>query len=147
MNLTLIVSLVTALCAGAVGYGTAAHFGNVKITELRLEYANERIAIQRANRANTERLASAVTQAQDEAKRRIADLMRDADRARKSSDGLRDTSTSTVRIVTESPATCPAVTAAYRDILAEGSSFIQEVVADVDKCSIERQALIDAWPR
>ena len=147
MNLMIIVSLVSALFAGAVGYGTASHFCSVKILKIENEAKNERITVQRAARANAERVAGQISAAQGEAQRRLAAADRDRRSAVGELERLRDASATTVRIVATTPATCDNITAAYRDILAEGSSFIQEVVADVDKCGIERQTLIDAWPR
>ena len=147
MNLTLIAALASAAMAGAVGWGTAWHIQDGRIKSMQLEAQNDRVAIQRAARANAERVTGQIAAAQGEAQRRLAAADRDRRGAVGELERLRDASTTAVRIVATTPATCDNITAAYRDILAEGSSFIQEVVADVDQCSIERQTLIDAWPR
>ena len=147
MNFTLISALVSAAMAGAVGWGTAWHIQDGRIKSMQIEVQNERISIQRAARANLERVTGQITKAQNEASSRLAAADRDRRSAVGELERLRDASATAVRIVATTPATCDNITAAYRDILAEGSSFIQEVVADVDKCSIERQTLIDAWPR
>lgn len=147
MNPLLIASLVSALFAGAIGYGTASHFGQVKITEMELAHANERIAIQRAARSKLEGYQASVVAAQDEAARRVAVLQRDLDNSRKSSGGLRDASTAAVRASADSPTSCSHITNAYDVMVAESLDFIREVAEAADRCDIERQALMKAWPR
>ncbi len=147
MNLTLLAAAVSAAMAGSVGFGAAWHIQAGHITEMELNHANERITIQRAARANLERLTGQISQAQAQAQRRLADADRDRRGAVGELERLRDTSAATVRAAADAPATCERVAAAYRDIQLESSGFIQALAADADQCGIERQALMDAWPR
>ena len=147
MNPLLIASLVSALFAGAIGYGTASHFCTVKVTQMELEQANERIAIQRQSRATAERLTATVTAAQDEAQRRAVVLMRDADRSRVAADGLRDTSNAAVRASTDSCDACRAIAATYDQLFSESIGLLQEVAGAADKCISDNQTLTSGWPK
>ena len=147
MNFTLIAALVSAAMAGAVGWGTAWHIQDGRIKAIHIEAQNDRIAIQRAARANAERVAGQIAAAQGQAQRRLAAADRDRRGAIGELERLRDAATATVRTAADTPATCNSIAAAFRNVLTEGSGFIQEVAANADQCGIERQTLIDAWPR
>ena len=147
MNMTLIAAAISAALAGSIGFGAAWTLQGRTIDELKLGAANERIATQRAARQAIERATDDVRKAQESASARIAVLGRELADARKSSDGLRDTSAAAVRTVAESPETCGRITHAYDLILTESRDFIQEMAADVGRCHSERQALNDSWPR
>ena len=147
MNLTLIAALISAAMAGAVGWGTAWHIQAGRIASMQIEAQNERITIQRAARANAERVTGQISAAQGEAQRRLAAADRDRHSAAGDLERLRDTSTTTMRAAADTPATCDRITTTYRDVLAECSGHVQALAGYADQCSIERQALIDAWPR
>lgn len=147
MNLTLIAAAVSAALAGSIGFGAAWHWQAGNITEMKLEAANERITIQRAARANLERVTGQISQAQADAQRRLADSDRDRRGAVSELERLRDTSTTTVRAAADTPATCERITAAYNIVFTECSGTVQTLAADLDQCGIERQTVIDAWPR
>lgn len=147
MNLTIIAAAISAALAGSIGFGAAWTIQGRTIDALKMEAKDERIAQQRSARQAIERATTHVREAQESASNRIAALGRELADVRKSADGLRDTSTAAVRASTESPETCSRVARAFGDILAESRSFIQEMVADADRCVIERQALSDGWPK
>jgi predicted O-linked N-acetylglucosamine transferase (SPINDLY family) len=147
VNLTLIAALVSAGIAGLAGWTAAWQIQAGKLTEVELSHANERIAIQRAARASLERVTGQISQAQASAQRRLAVVERDRSGAVGELERLRDTATATVRAAADTPATCERIAATQRDILAESSSFIQALAADADQCGVERQALIEGWPR
>ena len=147
MNLTLIVSLVSALCAGAVGYGTAAHFYDIKILKMENEAQNVRIEIQRAARATIDRLTQQVGKAQADAQVRNAAIRRDMDSAGNAGLGLRDTSAAAVRSAADDSVACSAIVRAYDIILAEGSGLLKEVAAVADQCISDNQTLTDGWAK
>ena len=146
MNLTLIAAAICAAIAGVSGFGAAWRLQAANINEIKLEQANERIAVQRAARAAIERSMSAVSQAQAKAADRIAVLMRDADLARQSANSLRNTSSNAVRSSTSDPEACGRIASTYDLILSESRDFIQEVASDAGRCHIERQALDSGLP-
>lgn len=147
MNMTIIAAASSAALAGAIGFGAAWTIQGRSIDALKLEAKDERIAIYRANRENLERITNQISQAQEDAQRRLSVLAGERDRAAESSRGLRDTSAAAVRTVAQSPATCGHITHAYDLILTENRDFIQALATDADQCSIERQTLSDAWPK
>jgi hypothetical protein len=147
VNLTLVAAAVSAALAGSVGFGAAWTIQAKNITEMELSHANERIAIQRAARASLERVTGQISQAQASAQRRLAVVERDRSGAAGELERLRDAAAAAVRSAADTPATCDHVAATQRDILVESSSFIQALAADADQCGVERQALIEGWPR
>lgn len=147
MNLTLIASLISAAFAGAIGYGTAAHIYDARITEMKLEAANERIEIQRSNRITLERLTGQVEKAQNAAKTRNAVIRTDMDISGNSGSGLRLASTEAVRTSTTNNDACNSTVTAYNVILDEGITTIREMAGTLDQCISDNQALTEAWPK
>lgn len=147
MNPIALVALVSALLSGIAGFGAAWHWQGTKLTELRLDHANERIAIQRASRVVIERVAGQITQAQADAAVRNVGIRADANLAADVAGWLRIASTAAVRASTESPDTCGRVTAAYSDVFGSCVSTLQLVAADADRCFSEQQTLSESWPK
>ena len=69
------------------------------------------------------------------------------DAAASALDGLRTASTSALRAAANDIEACRRITATYGNILSDGSEFIQKMAGYADQCGIERQALVDAWPK
>ena len=143
MNLTAIAALISAVC----GFGLAWQIQGHNIIKLKLEQADERISIQRSARASIERATGQVTKAQNDAAARTTVARTDAGSAAASGNGLRDTSSTTVRATAADSTANSAIIAAYDNILSESIGAIREMANDADQCVIERQALIQAWPR
>ena len=147
MNITLIVAAICAALAGVSGFGAAWKLQAMNITQIKLDNANERIAVQRAARAAIERNMSAVSFAQAKAADRTRRLAADNARATSALDSLRTASSSALRAAANDIQACRRITATYGNILSDGSEFIQKMAGYADQCGIERQALVDAWPK
>ena len=147
MNLTAISALAGAVIAAPLAWGTAWHIQGTRITQMRLEHANERIATQRAARAALERSLSRLDQAQNDAQARRVVIAADSRRAGDAGNGLRLTSTSAVRTATDNADACAAIVATYDAILEEGRGFIQEVAGAADQCFSDLKTVNDAWPK
>ena len=147
MNSTLIAAAVSAALAGSIGFGAAWTLQGRTIDALRIEAKDAIIIQQRATREATERASADIRKAQEGAANRIAALNRELADTRKSADSLRDTSSAAVRTATDSPATCASIVATFGDVFAESRSFIQEVVADADRCQSNLQLMHDAWAK
>ena len=147
MNMTLIASLISAGVAGLAGWGAAWTIQGRTIDSLRIEAKDAIIIQQRATRAAIERATSNVREAQTSAANRIAVLNRELAAVGSERDRLRDTSTIAVRTATDSPAACASIVATFGDVFAESRSFIQEVVADADRCQSDLQLMHDAWAK
>lgn len=143
MNLT----LISAAVAAALGFGAAWTIQGRTIDRNQLEVRDERIAQQRAARQVAERLAGQVTQAQNDAASRAVTIRADADSAAASGNGLRVTSTDTVRAAAADTDACSRIVATYDQLLTDGSRLLQEIARDADQCVSERQTLVAAWPK
>lgn len=147
MNITLLASAIAAAVAGVAGFGLAWQLRAGNISEIQLEHANERIAIQRAARQTLERVTGQIATAQVAARKRDVRVRVDSDRAGNAGNGLRLASTATVRSAADDPDACNSIIAAYDAVVAEGSEFIREVAASADQCHSDLQTLTESWPK
>lgn len=147
MNISFILSSITTLIACAVSYSIAWGIQGAKITELELNHANERIAIQRSARQTFERYSSQVTAAQNEAASRAAVLARERDDNARALERLRNSSSATVRASADSPATCRSAVTTFDVVFAECSTRLTALAEDADRCVTDTQALIRGWPK
>lgn len=147
MNMTLIAAAISAALAGSIGFGAAWTLQGRSIDALKMEAKDERIAQQRAARAVAERLASQITQAQNQATVRNDRARADARSAGDAGNGLRVAATAATGAAHTSADTCGRVVDAYGVILDEGREIIRAMATDLDRCYSERQTLTDAWPR
>jgi len=143
MNLALITSLIGA----AAGFGLAWQLQAHQITKMELQNANERIAVARATRATLERNQSQIATAQAAAAKRNVRIRTAAGAAGDAGNGLRITSTATVRSAEADPSSCNSIIAAYSAMVTTGSEFIQEVARDADQCHSDLQLMTDAWTK
>lgn len=147
MNLSTLFTLISVATAVAGGFGVAWEIQASNITQIRLEQANERIAIQRQARATLERNMSAVSAAQVQAKSRNKRLGADRVSAADSGNGLRSASAATSRAAAGDSAACDRALAAHDLVLSEGIEFIHEVAGTADQCLSDNQALTESWPK
>lgn len=147
MNPTIIVAAISAALAWSIGFGTAWTLQGRDIDSLKLEARDAIISQQRATRAVTERLASQITQAQNQAAVRNDRARADARSAGDAGNGLRVAATAATGAAHTSADTCGRVVDAYGVILDEGREIIRAMATDLDRCYSERQTLTDAWPR
>ena len=147
MNPLLITSLISAAIAASVGWGAAWHMQKLNITELELNHANERIAIQRAARAATERHIAQVSVAQSAAAHRADTIATELAGNRTELERLRDTSAASVRSAGQSLDACTAALAAHALVSTQCAARYAEVAADSDAWASHGIALQDAWPK
>lgn len=132
MNLTLLSALISAVVAGAGGFGAAWKIQAANITQIRLDQANERIAVQRAARSAIERNMSSVSLAQAKAADRTRRLAADNARATDALDSLRADSASALRAAAGDLATCTASLSTHSVVLSQCSGRLVEVARDAD---------------
>ena len=147
MNITLIASLCSAATATVLSWGAAWQIQNYHITQLRLEYANERIAIQRQARATLERNMSSVSLAQAKAADRTRRLAADNARAASAIDSLRAASADTLRAAAGDLQACTRSLAAHSVVLGQCSQELVRVSKDADDWASYGITLQDAWPK
>lgn len=147
MNLTLILSLVSALVAGAGTWVFEDARHTAAMSELRLHYADESIKAQAIAAKQQQDITTKYQGAINDSKTREAALRRDADSARSESDSLREQSTDAARRLSSAPA--PAVleyATAINELFADCSRRYQELGQKADGHASDVRTLIDAWP-
>ena len=147
MNFTLLASLISAAVAGALGVGAGLHWRESEINQLRLDHANERIAIQRQSRATLERHQAAVSAAQSDAQLRAVALRRAADSAASELDRVRESIATAMRAARDSHDACLAKADACGVVFAQCADRLVSVAADTDQCLSDNKALTDGWPK
>jgi hypothetical protein len=147
MNLTILISAISAAVAGAAGFGLAWNLQAHQITKLNLEHANERISIQRAARATIERTSNAVIKAQNDAAGRVAVIKRNADSLRVSVDGLRDDLDVTARAAATSIDACTVAARTTSELLAVCADRYSELAGKAEGHVSDIRTLVDAWPK
>ena len=138
--------LISALIAGAVGFGSAWQLQSWRIDSLKLEYANEQLAIEQSNRRQIVDAQAKVTQAQDAAKVAADRLRADAARADRAAVGLRDTLSRSVVAAHGDLNACTAQVTTISELLGTvvdaGGRMAKEAGEWVNQAVI----LQDAWP-
>lgn len=147
LNLTLIAAAICAALAGVSGFGVAWKIQAANITQIRLDQANERIAIQRQARATLERNMSNVATAQAKAADRTRRLAADNARAATALDRLRDTSSAALRAAAGDLEACTRSLASHSVVLSQCSGRLVEVGKDADDWASHGITLQDAWPK
>ena len=147
MNLTLIAYLAAAASLFGGGFGTAWKWQAANITQIKLDTANERIAIQRASRATLERNMSRVAAAQSNAADRLRRANLDNARSASALDGLRSTSAAALRSAAGDLNACSASLAAHSAVVGECSKRYVEVAKDAGDWASHGITLQDAWPK
>ena len=147
MNITLIIAAISAALSGLAGFGLAWQLQSANITELNLKAANERIASDRASRANLERVTRQITQAQNDSSARAAVLRRELDAGRAAYDRVRHASTATVRAAAASPEACNRIASTFDIVFTECTSALQTMAGDADQLRSDLTLMQDAWPK
>jgi len=143
LNLTILASAL----AGVAGFGLAWQLRAGTIESMKLEAANERIAIQRAARTAIDRAAVQITRAQTESATRAVALRADADAARGELDGLRGATADAVRTASANLEACTGQASALGVVFDQCTRQLQAVAADADEWSNQAVTLQNAWPK
>ena len=143
MNLT----AISALLAGAIGFGAAWRIQGATITEMELSNAQQRIELQRAARQQIEKQVSRVEASQASAVARTVVIRNDRVAVAAGLVGLRDTSAAALRAAEASRDACIGAVQAFAVVSGQCSGVVEEMAGTLDQCFSDRQTLIDSWPR
>lgn len=141
-NTTLITIAISAVLSFFVGLGVAWELQAGTISEIKLEHANERIAIQRANRTQAERHLAQISAAQARSTVRAIQLRTDAAAVGNAGNGLRISTANSVRAVTTDPALCSDTAAAFAELFTDSSTAYAELAEKAERHTIDIQELI-----
>lgn len=126
-------TLASYALAASLGFGACGVWKNGQISDIKLEAANERISIERAARQAMERYQETVSKAQNEKTDRDSRNRAAAVGAVDSGNGLRITSTATVRAAKEDASTCAKSIAIYDTVLNTMAEAGRRIAAEADQ--------------
>ena len=141
------LTIISGAISGVIGFGLAWTLQSGNITQMELDNANERIAIQRTARQTLERHMQTVATAEASAAVRVNRNRADAGRAGDSGLGLRIASADTVRAANADTATCLASVAKYDELLNEVVGAGGRMAVEADGWENSALKLHEAWPK
>ena len=147
MNPTLIVALISAILSGAMGFGAAWKWQGSNINEIKVEYANQKLADQQAAHTTKERNLEAVVTAQNHGTERVAVTKRGADSLRAAYDSLQSQSTAALHVASQSLEACTATVATFSLISNQCSERYSALATDAQGHVSDIQTLTEAWPK
>jgi hypothetical protein len=139
--------LISALIAGALGFGSAWTWQGYRQDAYKLEISNERIATEAANRKALADAQSKVTAAQAESQAATDRVKRDAVGASRSAVGVRDSLANAVRTAATDLTSCTAQVATLSELLAGSTDLARRLATEADDWAIQAVTLQQAWPK
>ena len=147
MNITLLTTAIAAALAGAAGFGLAWQLQAGNISELELNHANERIAVQTSIATALEENTRQIAAAQAASTKRTVRIRADVRAAGDAGNGLRLTTATTLRAAAESTDTCPVATAAIAAVFDQCVGELQTLAERADGHVSDIQTLTESWPK
>ena len=141
------LTIIAGAVAAVVGFGLAWQLQAGNITQIELDAANDRIALQRTARQNAERYVAQVATAQANATTRGVVLRAAAASASYVGDGLRIKTADAVRSAASDPAASADAAAALGAVFNQCSAELESMGAVADRHASDAQTLVDSWPR
>ena len=139
--------LISALIAGAVGFGSAWTWQGYRMDAYKLGVTNEQLAIEQSNRRQIVDAQAKVTAAQDAAKAAADRLRADAARADRAAVGLRDTLSRSVVAAHGDLNACTAQVTTIAELLTASTDLSRRISQEADEWVVHGVALQEAWPK
>ena len=139
--------LISALIAGAVGFGSAWTWQGYRMDAYKLGVTNEQLAREQSNRQAIADAQAKVTQAQDAAKVAADRLRADAARADRAAVGLRDTLSRSVVAAHGDLNACTAQVTTIAELLTASTDLSRRISQEADEWVVHGVALQEAWPK
>ncbi len=140
------IAAIVAAVAFATGFGAAWQWQDGNIVKLQLESANERISQQRAARQTSERYATALGKAQDDAQIRRTVINSAVDSNGAGLIGLR-IAASSVRASATTYSTRDAYADTVTELFGECSDSLVRMAGQADGHLSDIQTVTEAWPK
>ena len=138
--------LISALIAGAVGFGSAWTWQGYRMDAYKLGVTNEQLAIEQSNRRQIVDAQAKVTAAQDAAKAAADRLRADAARADRAAVGLRDTLSRSVVAAHGDLNACTAQVTTIAELLTASTDLSRRISQEADEWVVHGVTLQEAWP-
>ena len=139
--------LISALIAGAVGFGSAWTWQGYRMDAYKLGVTNEQLAIEQSNRRQIVDAQAKVTAAQDAAKVAADRLRADAARADRAAVGLRDTLSRSVVAAHGDLNACTAQVTTIAELLTASTDLSRRISQEADEWVVHGVTLQSAWPK
>lgn len=139
--------LISALIAGAVGFGSAWTWQGYRMDAYKLGVINEQLAREQSNRRQIVDAQAKVTQAQDAAKVAADRLRADAARADRAAVGLRDTLSRSVVAAHGDLNACTAQVTTIAELLTASTDLSRRISQEADEWVNQAVTLQEAWPK
>ena len=139
--------LISALIAGAVGFGSAWTWQGYRMDAYKLGVINEQLAREQSNRRQIVDAQAKVTQAQDAAKAATDRIKRDAAGANSSAVGLHNALASAVRSAHTDLQACTGQVDALSVVFAQCTDVVRTMAVEADEWTNQAITLQSAWPK
>ena len=138
--------LLSALLSAAVSFGAAWQVQSWRIDSLKLEQANERLAIEQSSHQALADAQAKVTKAQDAARVATDRLRADAARANASAVGLRDTLSRSVVAAHGDLNACTAQVTTISELFTASTELSGRIAKEAGEWVTQAVTLQEAWP-
>jgi hypothetical protein len=139
--------LISALIAGALGFGSAWTWQGYRQDAYKLEVSNENLAREQSSRRALADAQTKVTVAQDAAKAATDRVRRDADRVARSAVGVRNALANSVRAATVDLTTCTAQVTTISELFTASTELSRRIGQEADGWANQAVTLQSAWPK
>lgn len=139
--------LISALIAGAVGFGSAWTWQGYRMDAYKLGVTNEQLAREQSTRQAIADAQAKVTAAQDAAKAAADRLRADAARADRAAVGLRDTLSRSVVAAHGDLNACTAQVTTIAELLTASTDLSRRISQEADEWVVHGVTLQSAWPK
>jgi len=146
-HMNIYFNIASYLLAAAFGFGGGLHWQEVTVSNLKLEHANERIAIQRVSRQTIERQEARVLAAQAKAQSRAVAAAADGDSNSTDLERLRIATETAVRAAASDLDACTAKVRAFSVVSTECSTQLKTLAGHADEWVNQALTLQEAWPK
>jgi hypothetical protein len=139
--------LISALIAGAVGFGSAWTWQGYRMDAYKLGVTNEQLAREQSTRQAIADAQAKVTAAQDAAKVAADRIKRDAAGANSSALSLRDALAGAVRSASADLQACTGQVDALSVVFAQCTDVARTMAVEADEWTNQAITLQSAWPK
>ncbi len=139
--------LISALIAGAVGFGSAWTWQGYRMDAYKLGVTNEQLAREQSSRQALADAQRQVAQAQDAAKAATDRIKRDAAGANASALSMRDTLSRSVVAAHGDLNACTAQVTTIAELLTASTDLSRRISQEADEWVVHGVTLQEAWPK
>lgn len=138
--------LISALISAALSFGAAWQIQGWRMDSLRLEQANEKLAIEQSSRQRLADAETRVAQAQADAASATQRVRIDSAGAGRAANGVRDALANAVRAASTDLQACTGQVSTLSELLTGSTDLARRLATEADEWAIQAVTLQSAWP-